>query len=64
MSVISDIREIQSALRTAEANPSRRSAHAVHNLLAAKMVEHKDRLGLTDDDIAAFGGGVPKPDED
>lgn len=63
MSVVSDIREIQSALRAAEDNPTPRKVRAIHNLLTAKMVEHRVRLGLTDEDIETFGGGTPKPDE-
>jgi hypothetical protein len=64
MAVMSDIREIQSALKAAEDAPTRGAVRRLHNLLAEKMVEHRVRLGLTDNDIIALGGGTPKPDED
>lgn len=63
MAVRDDIAEIRGLLVAAEEDPSRRNVRRVHNLLAAKMVEHKTLLGLTDADIEAFGGGTPKPDE-
>lgn len=63
MAVRDDIAEIRGALQVAESDPTRRNVRRLHNLLAAKMVEHKTLLGLSDDDIVAFGGGTPK-DED
>lgn len=58
-----DVAEIQKALKAAEASPSRRSVIALHNLLAAKLATYAERLGLSNDDVQAFGGGVPKPEE-
>lgn len=63
MSVKADIELVREGLRTCEVDPSRRNARKLHNLLAELMVKHKDRLGLTDDEIVAYGGGVPKDPE-
>lgn len=64
MAIRDDIAEIRGLLVAAEENPSRTSVRRVHNLLAAKMVEHKDVLGLSDDDVVALGGGTPKEDDE
>lgn len=64
MAIRDDIAEIRGLLVAAEEDPSRRSVRRVHNLLAAKMVEHKDVLGLSDDDVVALGGGTPKEDDE
>lgn len=63
-SVREDVAEIQSALKAAEASPSRRSVLALHNLLAAKLPVYAERLGLSNDEVQAFGGGVPKKPEE
>lgn len=57
-----DIAEIRALILEAEGQPSQRNLRRLHNLLAAKMVEHKDLLGLTDEDVIVFGGGTPKPE--
>lgn len=63
MPVQSDIQKIRDVLNHAEADPSRRNVRKLHNLLAELMAEHKDLLGLTGDEVTAFGGGVPKPED-
>ncbi len=64
MAVRDDIPEIRGLLVAAEEAPTRAAVRRLHNLLAAKMVEHKDRLGLSDEDVEGFGGGTPKPPEE
>lgn len=66
MSVQSDLVEIKTAFETAEADLKRamRSQRRLHNLCAAKMMEHADTLGLSDEDIIVMGGGTPKEEED
>ena len=64
MSVQSDIQRIRDGLTCAEGEPSRKNVRKLHNLLTELMVMHKDLLGLSDEDIVAYGGGTPKEEEE
>lgn len=66
MSVQSDIAEIKVALVEHEQNlkTARRSARKLHNLLATKLGDNAELLGLDPGEVVAFGGGTNKQDEE
>lgn len=66
MSIQSDIAEIRAALVEHEQNLKtvRRSARKLHNLLATKLGDNAELLGLSEGEVVAFGGGTDKPPEE
>lgn len=65
MTIQTTIEAIRAELTEAEAcqRKAARKQLRAHNMLAAALEEHGALLGLSSEEIVAFGGGTPKTDE-
>lgn len=70
MSVQTDLAEIKAAIVAVEAEDGeaqrtlRRRIRRLHNLLAEKLLDNAELLGLSESDMVALGGGTPKEEDD